>query len=515
MKEFIKKHKFLFISFFYLSISLFLTITHEPWRDEAQQWLICRDLSLWGVIKQLKYEGHFLLWYLILFPFVKLGFPYFTQNIISWAISGAGGILFLKKAPFKFWKKVLFLFSPIMLYYLPAFSRCYCLSPLAICFICLSYQKREEKPLKYLLSIVFLVNIHTFFLIPSALLLFDYYYELGNKLGLDFLHPITSIKKLLFDSEFKHKFMTSIKEKHHIRNLLIVFALLIVSGLPLLGSLSANKLNGRGRSYIESLLEAFLGLPFTLTRLGLSFVPLSDDIYILLMFLLFFIFISMYNLNKKAFYYSLISFLYFFYLAGITVNAAGPKLAVALLLFWLFYWLYRKEFTNTNYIKEYRKIILGLLVAFCVTGINYYQYDVKYNYSSAREVADYFNKLSEDSNFLLVNGNQPQFVSSIAVYLNKGINVFSLSYDNYYSYVTWDERTFTGFTETDFLDIRNKLKLLKDVDLYYIYVPCKHGIESDTRVVADLLYDNKLSLVNIFNNSYGSDEKYWIFKINT
>ena len=86
---------------------------------------------------------------LILLPFAKLGFPYIAQNIISWAISGVGGCIFLKKAPFKFWKKALFLFSPIMLYYMPAFSRCYCLIPLAVCLICLNYKNRKEAPIKY------------------------------------------------------------------------------------------------------------------------------------------------------------------------------------------------------------------------------------------------------------------------------------------------------------------------------------------------------------------------------
>lgn len=73
MKEYIKKNKFnIIITVIYAIITLVIIMYHENWRDEAQSWLIARELGLIDIFKQMKYEGHPALWYLILAPFAKL-----------------------------------------------------------------------------------------------------------------------------------------------------------------------------------------------------------------------------------------------------------------------------------------------------------------------------------------------------------------------------------------------------------------------------------------------------------
>ena len=53
----------------YLAAVFFLVSRHENWRDEAQAWLLARDLNVFQLISQMKYEGHPCLWHLILMPF--------------------------------------------------------------------------------------------------------------------------------------------------------------------------------------------------------------------------------------------------------------------------------------------------------------------------------------------------------------------------------------------------------------------------------------------------------------
>ena len=60
----------------YIIFTLIITLHHEPWRDEAQSWLIAKNLNILEIINQMKYEGHPCLWHLILLPFAKLNFPY-------------------------------------------------------------------------------------------------------------------------------------------------------------------------------------------------------------------------------------------------------------------------------------------------------------------------------------------------------------------------------------------------------------------------------------------------------
>ena len=54
-----KSHITIFL--IYEVISFCLIFFHEAWRDEAQSWLLVRDLNFVELISQMKYEGHFLL----------------------------------------------------------------------------------------------------------------------------------------------------------------------------------------------------------------------------------------------------------------------------------------------------------------------------------------------------------------------------------------------------------------------------------------------------------------------
>ena len=70
--EYILKDKFNLILFvLYFVIALISVFHHEIWRDEAQVWLVARDLNLWGIIDHVRNEGHPLLWFYLVLPFAK------------------------------------------------------------------------------------------------------------------------------------------------------------------------------------------------------------------------------------------------------------------------------------------------------------------------------------------------------------------------------------------------------------------------------------------------------------
>lgn len=81
----------------YIIIVLVIAINHECYEDEAQSWLIARDLNFIEIIQQMKYEGHSFLWYFIIAPFAKLGFPVGMQNYISCCFAIITVYLILKK----------------------------------------------------------------------------------------------------------------------------------------------------------------------------------------------------------------------------------------------------------------------------------------------------------------------------------------------------------------------------------------------------------------------------------
>ena len=87
MIKWMQKNKVLLFFILHTVITFVLLFYHENYRDEAQAWLIAKNCNLTELFGVMKYEGHFMLWYLILMPFAKLGFPYFTMNIISCIIN--------------------------------------------------------------------------------------------------------------------------------------------------------------------------------------------------------------------------------------------------------------------------------------------------------------------------------------------------------------------------------------------------------------------------------------------
>jgi hypothetical protein len=148
----------------YSAVVLYTTSNHEPWRDEAQSWLIARDNSLLGLFQYLPNEGHPPLWYLLLMPFAKLGFAYSTINVIHNLIVIAFAWLLLFKNNINFVLKVALLFSYFFIYEYAVIARNYSIVALILAGIGAMYAKRFEKPLLYalLIFLLFQTNVLAF-----------------------------------------------------------------------------------------------------------------------------------------------------------------------------------------------------------------------------------------------------------------------------------------------------------------------------------------------------------------
>ena len=93
----------LFASFalaIFIVLTVILAAYHEPWRDEAEAWLIVRDESLGEVFHRANYAGTPILWNLLQAPFAKAGAPYTTQRYLHLLIATSATGLLLFRAPF-------------------------------------------------------------------------------------------------------------------------------------------------------------------------------------------------------------------------------------------------------------------------------------------------------------------------------------------------------------------------------------------------------------------------------
>lgn len=151
----------------YLLLNAILIYFHEPWRDEAQAWLIARDVPLFQLPGFMHYEGHPCLWQLLLAPLAKAGVPYFSMYLLSLALMTAAVGLFLFAAPVSIGLKALVVFSPICVYYYPVIARNYCMIPILVFLSAYWFRERQSKPFRYMIPIALMIQTHALMVIAA------------------------------------------------------------------------------------------------------------------------------------------------------------------------------------------------------------------------------------------------------------------------------------------------------------------------------------------------------------
>lgn len=167
----------IFVLAAYLIFNGIMLAGHELWRDEANVWLMARELSPIQLFGELKYQGHPCLWYLLIMPFAKLGFPFKTMSVVSFLIMAVGAVIFIFRAPFHIITKIVCLFSPIFSYFYPVVARNYCLIALLLILLAYYYPKRNERPWLYGLMLGLLVQADTIALATAGLISLMWLYE--------------------------------------------------------------------------------------------------------------------------------------------------------------------------------------------------------------------------------------------------------------------------------------------------------------------------------------------------
>lgn len=154
----------------YLIFNGVLLARHELWRDEANVWLMARELSPFQLFEEIRYQGHPCLWYLLLMPFAKAGLPFGIMSCISCFIMAVAAGLFLFKAPMGKAVKTVALFSPIFTYYYAVIARNYCLIALLLVLLALYYPKRNEKCFLYGMLLGLLVQSDIIILMAAGMI---------------------------------------------------------------------------------------------------------------------------------------------------------------------------------------------------------------------------------------------------------------------------------------------------------------------------------------------------------
>jgi hypothetical protein len=128
--------------------------THELWFDELQAWSIVRDSgSLGELFDNRSYEGHPLLWYLLLWPLSRLTRDPLAVQVLQAAIAlGVAGLI-AYRAPFRPLVRAGLVLGYFPLYEYGVIARPYALTVLLVLVAC-TLARREQRPLLLIVAVL-------------------------------------------------------------------------------------------------------------------------------------------------------------------------------------------------------------------------------------------------------------------------------------------------------------------------------------------------------------------------
>ncbi len=469
----------------YTLMMVFTVFKHEPWRDEAQVWLIVRDLPFSQIFGQMAYEGTPGLWHLLLFPFVKLGFPYFTMNLINLGIICLAAAVFIYKSPFSLLTKALFSASYYMAWEYAIIARSYGLSVLLLFLIAALYAQRFRKPIIYagLIFLLFNTNVHSCFIALS--------------LAAGFLWE-----------NYKNKQVN----KQTIISGFIMFGGAMLALLQLLSS----------KDNMNYGLIAKFDLNNAIYALRYAFFPCLPEVmhigFILGMLILISAAVYFYKNSRTVFFIALSSYFGLFYLfmfKGIW-GYRHCGFIILILIFGL--WLSRSDAPQPICLKKsksnrltqifaYQSIILALNVCLAISffpaAARHYQ-EYKLLFSGSKKMAQYLkdNKLTKQ----IIVAHESAYALALLPYL-PDVKFWYADIEQYATFITWNNQYRQNSTLA-FAEIEkriNKHNFSQDNTLLLLNSKIPKQTDSDYK----LLYKVDTGIFGY------SDEKYYLYKCNS
>ncbi len=393
-------------------ISFFLIPYHEIWRDEAQAWLIARDTPLLDLFKVLKHEGHPVLWYLILMPFAKSGMPVVVMNYISWGFTAAAAVLLVLKSPLRSEMKLLILFSPMLLYWLPVISRSYAPVNFLMMVLAYLYHKRKERPVLYGCIIFLLINFHviTAGIVGAAL--------------------INCIFDIISDTRKKEKVSGARYKGLAIGIIGCLLMVIQLAGSPGTGNWDISIIFDRElikdriietSKYLFSAnvqsQQILLGVILVLVTLVIAVILIASKEWLALMHYIF----------GSGFVWYILLF----------VLAAGNKsyMLFSIMIYTLCILQEKGEYKEK--LIRFIDIVFGtLLILSGISGyINAIAYDIREDFSNGKHTAELLNEICDNDDVVIFLDNA--YESSVTVYLDKNVRVWDITEGDCRSFPLW------------------------------------------------------------------------------
>ncbi len=446
------------VTMLYALFTLIMVFHHEIWADEAQAWLIAKNLSIFdfSLFKHLVNEGHPSFFYLLIMPFAKLNTSIIFMQILCWFCSVVSVFLLLKKSPFNNFCKFSIVISGGFLYFFPVIARSYSILPLIVFILAIYYKKAEKHPYVYSILLSILANTHVIMFAFCVLLAVD----------------------------FIHKIFKNIKNKssQHIISIFIIILSFLTTIIQLAGSEASNgTIDFNSQNILTSaysvLCQFFGGAVSYIDTFMIHnmFMPPHVINYFVccLLFSIFFIvlFIILFLKDKKLFFicFTSIVFQLMIYAFAYSTLIYPTRIFSAFLIIIFGYWILLEQKSDNQ------KMLINIVISifFLITsanGISFIQKDIKYNYSSAKETAEYIkNNINKDA---LIIPTADAFGLGVYYYL-PDYKFYSVYKHKEIKYMVWNKENITdiknyNITFTKLLEKEIKKYNLKNKTIYIL-----------------------------------------------
>ncbi len=469
MKKIIKhKNIILFISFITITIIGFLC--HEIWEDEAQEYLIIKNLDLIGIFKNAYLEGHPVLYYYILYPFIKVGFGPRIVNIISLIFMYIGVYIIIFKLKINDLLKILFITHYSVIYQYSLIGRSYSLVFLLILLITYYYKERDERSILYSVLLGLLLNTHLL-AVPFSIILFIFTYidKIKNKKlnKKDYIGIITYLLFCILLFMQFYKLMT------------------ISNGM----SLSKDNL-------FLSFLGVFFGAPLFIFNNSHPFLTVFGYIFFFYTFYIF------YKSDKKIFLIELLNYIIFVLLYS---KISGLFFYTHRLNFYFFFLIFGLSNINYKYNrKEYILIILVIIIGL-IMDIRSYCLEINYKYSDGLSASKYIrNNINKENTIYTVSDREEDVLVLPVILYSDNYKFYNLNSNKYYKYVIWNKE------REKKLDYKNICKELNKNNKSYLLLTKNY--ENKEKLLNKLSKDYKVKVLYTSDKKSITKESYILYE---
>ena len=468
----------IFLLVIFIAITVLTMINHELWRDEAQAWLVVRDMGMFGIINHVKTEGHPLLWYAILFPFAKLHLPVFSMQIVSCLLSLCVAVLLLFYSPFNKVTKTAVLFSSGFVYWYSVIARSYSLIPPLLCLCAMIYPKRLEKPYVYAFLLILLSNTHVLMFGFCAMLALFFGFELYSK----------------WNSENKNQ-----------KRIAFPLFILFINFCLLVTYLAIGKSENLLVQNYEALTQATISIYSTIVSIFVNiYMKIPFILLIFLIFIFMFFFIKFYKNDKKIFWIAFIGII-FQIVTYRFIWSTSPEKAFLLLLILIFgFWVIYSE--NKIFDKQRKMleimIIFIFLLSWPVSFISITN-DIKYDYSGSKSTAKYIKKQIPENAILISNYNVT--TAAISAYL-PSYKFYFPQEKSFYTFSKWNSGILSPYI--DYSDFSTLPRYFRNKKLYFIFSYITSPDE-----LSNVLPNNLVNIYKSQDNTLLKSEKFYIYEL--